>query len=1018
MKKILGGCLVGILALASVACGDVNVYEDSAANYAGIADLDGANGGTGFEAWEITVDPQGGWAGIGIWDSSGAGLSMGEAFGYVGKVGYVEASRPFARALEVGDIFEMDFGVNWDSDTGNKGFSLFAGETEVITVNHGGNANITVNETDALTEYGTNTMHWTFTQSAEDEIEIEATGRDGAERFSTTVTNAGAVDRILFYSRGLAGDAPDARQSYFDNLKLSLGGDPLDVDPKLTISGATDIYLSELVEYTVRRSGPIADVVTLSSSDTGVLSVPASASFASGQTNRLTFNATPVNPGTATITVSGSGATNQIVVTYHGPELNLSGPDTLRVGETKTYTLTRNHEQLVGDNVHLSSSDASTLEVPAMVTFVAGNSVAFQATAKAEGEVSIAAWNDDAAAEDFDVAISGVINTNVIAFDEANNYSVETFIDGANEGVGFGVWDLWNEPASLGNSTNGNGGDINSANGLSFRFMGDGNDGWCNARRNFDGPLQVGDIVSFTFTYNWDGGGRGVDIFDAEDQFANLIDVSPGNTFKVNGETISTNWSPGAVVTVEITQLANGIQMELERAVDGLANLTYSTNILNARPATGFSMYCGGYTCDPGDNVYYAIYMNHMKIVGSTPEPALYLSGPAQVWTDATPTYTLTRQGAVADVVNLNSTAPGVLTVPATATFADGQNTVTFQATPGSAGSAAISAGNDDADATPLSVTVAERPDYVAYDDASLYTEGWTPTPTHSTGFSDWTVNLTPETEVDNVYRGIFIGESPIAAMNVEGKAFGLYANWSESEPDPLPEIKLIRSFPAALAVGQTFSVDVGYNWSGGAKGIKLKGEYDDVAYDRFELYNSGDDTWSYKLDGDDETITVAWDDYVTGGFRGRVQVTCTAENTFTFSLQRDGETAVSVPNVELPGGIDQVEFYNFNGGSGDEENFYFNCMWIQGEGEEPGPDGPVIDVIVFDPQTGDLSFNVPAGYSLLRVEGADCVVDEQGALDWQPLVENADYTRTNGEVTILTEAAARLMIRVALSAD
>lgn len=71
-------------------------------------------------------------------------------------------------------------------------------------------------------------------------------------------------------------------------------------------------------------------------------------------------------------------------------------------------------------------------------------------------------------------------------------------------------------------------------------------------------------------------------------------------------------------------------------------------------------------------------------------------------------------------MVTLGSSALGVMTVPATATFPNGQNSVTFQATPVGAGATVLSAGNADATATPLNVTVAVRPEYLAYDDASL----------------------------------------------------------------------------------------------------------------------------------------------------------------------------------------------------------------------------------------------------------------------------------------------------------
>jgi len=154
----------------------------------------------------------------------------------------------------------------------------------------------------------------------------------------------------------------------------------------------------------------------------------------------------------------------------------------------------------------------------------------------------------------------------------------------------------------------------------------------------------------------------------------------------------------------------------------------------------------------------------------------------------------------------------------------------------------------------------------------------------------------------------------------------------------------------------------------------------------------------------------VAWTNYVEGGFRGRVQAICTGENTFTFSLQRDGEAAVLVENVILPGSIDQIEFYNYNGGSGEAENFYFNRMWLS---EVAGPVGPGIASISFNPATDEISFTIPSGYTLVRVEGADCQLVGNG-FDWQP-VPATDYTVVGSEVTILTDDPMRQMIRVVL---
>jgi hypothetical protein len=267
------------------------------------------------------------------------------------------------------------------------------------------------------------------------------------------------------------------------------------------------------------------------------------------------------------------------------------------------------------------------------------------------------------------------------AYDEAGNYTPATFVNGANLGTGFGAWDLWNKLAELGDSTAGGGGNLNSTNGYSFRFMGDGTNGWCNGKRNLSGALQSNDVLSFTFTYNWDGGGRGVDIFCSTGQFANLIHVSGGNSFSVNGAVISTEWSPGAVVAVDITQQASGIQVHLTRTTNGTENLNYTTNILNAEPANGFSLYCGGYSCLPVDNVNYAIFMNNIKVVGEPPKTLTFTGGTWNPSATGDYPFELTRVGAVGDELVLTSSNTNAVTVPAGTNFITGSNTVSFNAT-------------------------------------------------------------------------------------------------------------------------------------------------------------------------------------------------------------------------------------------------------------------------------------------------------------------------------------------------
>ena len=218
---------LGVVALADGALASVNV--DSAANYGGVW-TNGSNGGGGFGAWSIAADSGSGWAGNGIWDSANASLNLGSAFGFVAKGdgAYINLDRPFAQALAVGDTFKLDLGLNYDAGSGgNKGFSLRTSDNrEIVVVNQGASEVITVNGVAALTNYGVNTMYWTFTQVSATQVAVYATGRAGAEAFATTVsTNASSyLANVHFYASAITNDEyAEYRQIYFDNLTLTQG---------------------------------------------------------------------------------------------------------------------------------------------------------------------------------------------------------------------------------------------------------------------------------------------------------------------------------------------------------------------------------------------------------------------------------------------------------------------------------------------------------------------------------------------------------------------------------------------------------------------------------------------------------------------------------------------------------------------------------------------------------------------------------------------------------------------------
>ena len=265
----------GVLALAGTALASVNV--DSAANYGG-GWTNGANGGGGFGAWSLAADSGAGWAGNGIWDSAAASLNLGYSFGFVAKVAgaVITLDRPFATALAAGDTFKLDLGLNYDAGSGgNKGFSLrTADNREIVVVNQGASEVVTVNGAAALTNYGVNTMYWTFTQVSATQVAVYATGRAGAEAFTTTVsTNAASyLANVHFYASAITNDADaELRQVYFDNLTLT--------------QGASD---TNLFRYSIENGRAVVTSVLASAS--GDLIVPATlGGYVVGAVGRAAF---------------------------------------------------------------------------------------------------------------------------------------------------------------------------------------------------------------------------------------------------------------------------------------------------------------------------------------------------------------------------------------------------------------------------------------------------------------------------------------------------------------------------------------------------------------------------------------------------------------------------------------------------------------------------------------------------------------------------------------------------------
>jgi fibronectin-binding autotransporter adhesin len=204
--------------------------SDEASNYGGGGEpgwTNGANAGTGFNAWSFT---SGGSAGVFIGNPSAAGIGGmdAESFGLYANPtnsgNFIDVNRSLSSAMQVGDSFSFQWGVNWDSDgPGNKGFNIYVGTNQIVNVNLGASpGNITINGTNTTFGFGTNVMTWNFHYLNATTLAVTANDRDGTGSYSNNFTVSGGVDAFRWYASQLA--AGDQRQPYYDNLAVTNSG--------------------------------------------------------------------------------------------------------------------------------------------------------------------------------------------------------------------------------------------------------------------------------------------------------------------------------------------------------------------------------------------------------------------------------------------------------------------------------------------------------------------------------------------------------------------------------------------------------------------------------------------------------------------------------------------------------------------------------------------------------------------------------------------------------------------------
>lgn len=224
---------LSLMAQTTIAMDDASAYTGGWAT--------GSNQGFGFAPWNITTN---GNAGAFIGDPAAAGISgMDEdSFGLWANpegTNSVDADRDFFQPLPVGATFNLQWGVNWDSDgSGNKGINLYTGGvagTQEININMGGSAEITINGQPMFNNYGTQAMTLNFERVSETGLRVYATGRDGNETYDNTFTfTSSAIDAFRLYASGLSDG--DERQPYFNNFSITFP-DGHTLQENITVAG-------------------------------------------------------------------------------------------------------------------------------------------------------------------------------------------------------------------------------------------------------------------------------------------------------------------------------------------------------------------------------------------------------------------------------------------------------------------------------------------------------------------------------------------------------------------------------------------------------------------------------------------------------------------------------------------------------------------------------------------------------------------------------------------------------------
>lgn len=219
------------------------------------------------------------------------------------------------------------------------------------------------------------------------------------------------------------------------------------------------------------------------------------------------------------------------------------------------------------------------------------------------------------------------------------------------------------------------------------------------------------------------------------------------------------------------------------------------------------------------------------------------LSGPTslRVGNEATYTLAVTLAGDIeSDTFQLVADDDSLVSIePTDAQELTESGSLKFTVTALAEGEVMLSVVDDkglDADIAPLTVTISEAPDYskyIAYDDASLYTDGFdfSSTGAGQEGFGAWSVYKDSAEFGGAIITGDAAG---FPAILSDGSAFAIYANGSN------PDYAIVRPFANDLQPGQEASIEFVVPTSGGSRYIQFARIWEGTPYNRCEIWANG----------------------------------------------------------------------------------------------------------------------------------------------------------------------------------